>query len=311
MIVVMRGGSGLPPEWSGAIEGWVASLRAAARPETTISTRSYHLRRLANQFPKRSPWSLTTAELVGWAADHSWARETRRSYRSSLRTFYAWGIFAGLTDCSPAEGLPPVRPAQPSPRPASEAAYAQALECAPPRVALMLRLAGELGLRRAEVAVIHSADLVRDLVGWSLLVHGKGERRRLVPLPTSLAFELQHAEPGWLFPGNIDGHLSPRWVGKLVTVHLSDHWTMHSLRHRFASRAYAVDRDVLTVQDLLGHASPATTQRYVQLPDDAKRRLIDAVSESGKVYRRNDSARCKNPDLHDQRVGDAEQQTRA
>lgn len=283
MIVVMRGGSGLPPEWSGAVDGWVASLRAAARPETTIGTRSYHLRRLANHFPTRSPWSLTTAELVGWAAGYPWARETRRSYRSSLRTFYAWGISAGHTDCSPAEGLPSVRPAQPSPRPASEAAYAQALECAPPRVALMLRLASEIGLRRAEVAVIHSNDLVMDLVGWSLQVHGKGERQRLVPLPTSLAFELRHAEPGWLFPGKIDGHLSPRWVGKLVTVYLPGQWTMHSLRHRFASRAYAVDRDVLTVQELLGHASPATTQRYVQLPDHAKRHLIDAVASPDRV----------------------------
>ncbi|MDQ2740537.1 MAG: site-specific integrase, partial [Actinomycetota bacterium] len=62
-----------------------------------------------------------------------------------------------------------------------------------------------------------------------------------------------------------------------------DQWTMHSLRHRFASRAYAVDRDVLTVQDLLGHASPATTQRYVQLPDDAKRRLIEAVAGPDRV----------------------------
>ncbi|WP_245599473.1 tyrosine-type recombinase/integrase [Nakamurella lactea] len=144
---------------------------------------------------------------------------------------------------------------------------------APPRVALMLRLAAEAGLRRAEVAVIQSDDLIEDLYGWSLVVHGKGDRDRVVPLPASLAAELRSHEPGFLFPGNEAGHLSPRWVGKLCTRYLPDHWTMHSLRHRFASRAYAVDRDVFTVQDLLGHVSPVTTRMYVVPPADAKRRL--------------------------------------
>jgi site-specific recombinase XerD len=55
-------------------------------------------------------------------------------------------------------------------------------------------------------------------------------------------------------------------------------WTAHSLRHRFATRAYAGERDLLTVQQLLGHSSVATTQRYTQIPDDALRRAVMAVA---------------------------------
>ena len=146
------------------------------------------------------------------------------------------------------------------------------------RERLMLRLAAECGLRRAEVAQVHSRDVVEDLGGWSLVVHGKGSRERVVPLPVSVGVELRALGRGYAFPGDDHGHLSPRWVGTLISRLLPEGYTMHSLRHRFATRAYAVDRDVFTVQELLGHASPATTRVYVQLPNDSKRRLVDAIA---------------------------------
>lgn len=135
----------------------------------------------------------------------------------------------------------------------------------------MLRLAAEAGLRRAEIARIHSRDLVDDLLGWSLVVHGKGGRERVVPLPVPLALELRGYGPGYVFPGADRGHLSARWVGKLVSRALPRPWTTHTLRHRFATRAYQLERDLLAVQTLLGHASPVTTQRYVA-QDEARLR---------------------------------------
>ena len=55
-------------------------------------------------------------------------------------------------------------------------------------------------------------------------------------------------------------------------------YTMHAARHRFATQAYGIDHDLFTVQDLLGHASPATTRAYVLTDDRARRRLVDAVA---------------------------------
>jgi integrase/recombinase XerC len=56
-------------------------------------------------------------------------------------------------------------------------------------------------------------------------------------------------------------------------------YTLHTLRHRFATLAYQVDRDVFAVQELLGHSSPATTRRYVQTQPESLRRTIMALAD--------------------------------
>lgn len=59
---------------------------------------------------------------------------------------------------------------------------------------------------------------------------------------------------------------------------LPGRWTAHTLRHRFGTVTYAADHDIRAVQELLGHASVATTQIYTAVPDDAKRRAALAAS---------------------------------
>jgi integrase len=139
----------------------------------------------------------------------------------------------------------------------------------------MLRLANELGMRRGEVAQVHPEnDLVRDLVGWSLLVHGKGSRNRVLPLPADLAEVLRAAPSGYLFPSPTGTHLTPHWVGTLVSRALQDGTTMHQLRHLCATEVHDQTHDLRLVQTLLGHASLATTQRYVAVDDSKVREAI-------------------------------------
>src|SRR5699024_9969440 len=163
---------------------------------------------------------------------------------------------------NPAGAMPHVPAAIASPRPAPDRIYMVALTKADARGRLILRLAAECGLRRAEIAQTHSRDVIEDLAGFSLRVHGKGGKDRIVPLPDALAAELRRLPIGWMFPGNDDGHLSPRWVGKLATELLPEDWTLHKLRHRFATRAYRGTRNIRAVQELLGHSSVGTTQIY-------------------------------------------------
>ena len=61
---------------------------------------------------------------------------------------------------------------------------------------------------------------------------------------------------------------------------LPDAWTTHTLRHRFASAAYAADRDIRAVQELLGHASVSTTQIYTAIPAEAARRAVASAASS-------------------------------
>lgn len=167
-----------------------------------------------------------------------------------------------------------MKPAPPCPRPATDEIWENLLANAPAREHLMARLAGEAGLRRAEVAQVHTNDLMPRP---SLIVHGKGRKQRVVPLNDSLAAEIRDRctelaeSPDWnghLFPGNVDGHLSPVYVGIRISRLMPPGWSMHKARHRFATRAYRGSRNLLAVKTLLGHSSVATTQLYCAVDDD-------------------------------------------
>lgn len=281
----------LPPAWRVAIEAWDTYLRAAHQPETTRGLRTYHLRRLADHHHDRDPFEITFDDLVHWLALHDWAAETRRSNRSSLRLFYAWAHATGRMPTNPAHGLPPVALPRRLPRPAPDDVVLAALARADVRVRLMVLVAAHAGLRRGEVARLHTDDLERDLCGWSLRVHGKGARERLVPLDDDLGRALEQLPPGYAFPGRVDGHLSPARVGELVSEVLGPGWTAHTLRHRFATLAYSVERDLRAVQELLGHSKPETTATYTQIPEDARRRAAaGARLEVTRPVRRHQAA---------------------
>lgn len=262
-----------PDNWTGPITSWLAWLAAGGRPKTTLTLRGYHLRRAARDLGG-DPWTLTTDDLARFIGRPGWSPEYRRSIRSSLVSFYTWAHASGRTSANPAALLPTVPVPAGVPRPAPEAALRHALERADERVLLMVSLAAYSGLRRGEIAVVHRRDLVDTIDGWTLLVHGKGGKTRHIPLVDEVARRLRARPAGWVFPGQIDGHLSPAHVGKLISRALPDPWTAHTLRHRFATAAYRADRDLIAVQQLLGHASVATTQRYTALPDDALRRAV-------------------------------------
>jgi integrase len=240
------------------------------------------MRMLEDWARPRGPWELTTEDLLEWTASKDWASETRRSVRSSLRGFYTWGLTTRrIGPDNPATDLPAVKPRPPMPRPCDEDVLIAALGQAPAREKLMLWLAAQCGMRRGEVAQVHPRrDVFPDLLRYSMVVHGKGSKPRVIALPELLGGMLaRHAreDGGYLFPGQIDGHLSPSWVGRVVSRRLAQGWTMHSLRHYFATYSYAKDNDLLAVQQQLGHSSPAVTQTYIAVPPTAKQRLVDHI----------------------------------
>ena len=261
--------------WANEIESWRIAMNAMRLSPQTIELRIYHLRRLARAELADRPWEVSRADLLEWTGKHEWRRETARAVRSSFRRFWAWGLSTSRTDDNVADVLPMIRPEQPRPRPAAPDIVVTAMKDADARVGLMLRLANELGMRRGEVAQVRPEnDLVQDLVGWALIVHGKGSRKRVLPLPDDLARALREAPSGYLFPSPVGGHLSPHWVGTLVSRALADGTTMHQLRHLCATEVHEQTRDLRLVQTMLGHASLATTQRYIAVDDSKVREAI-------------------------------------
>lgn len=278
-----------PDAWIGHIGDYLDSLAAAGKPATTRATRSAHLCRVARGLGV-PPEKVTGASLIAFfAKQQHWARETRRGYRNSCVSFFGWAHSDGRIETDPSRELPSVSPAPPAPRPAPDRVYRESLIAAPARVRLMLRLAAELGLRRAEVAQVATSDLTEEFEGYVLVVHGKGGKIRTLPVSDELGAAIAAGpaghtagEPaaGYLFPGDDDGHLSPRWVGRLCREAMPDGWTMHKLRHRFATRAYRGTRNLRAVQTMLGHASVATTEIYTAVDNAEVRAAMMAASDA-------------------------------
>jgi integrase/recombinase XerC len=134
------------------------------------------------------------------------------------------------------------------------------------------------GLRISEALGLKRRDLPQTALG-ALIITGKGGKMRQVPVLPQILQAIDeyialcpHALPqnGPLFLGAKGGALSPRIIqlameGLRGALGLPDSATPHALRHSFATHLLARGGDLRTIQELLGHASLATTQIYTEV----------------------------------------------
>lgn len=261
--------------WIAAIAGFDQHLAAGGRARTTRRLRRSYLYGLADS-TDHGPTAVELAELEAWLR-RDWSPNSRKAAQASARGFFAWMHATGQRADNPAALLLPVRVPAGVPHPVPDAALRAAYAAADGRTRLMIELAATAGLRRAEIAAVHSDDVQTTIGGDVLRIVGKGGRTRLVPISDALSARIR-AAGGWLFPSPNGGHMVGATVGRMVGRHLPPGFACHSLRHRFASVAYAADRDLRAVQELLGHASIATTQVYTAVPAGAMRRAAYATA---------------------------------
>jgi integrase/recombinase XerC len=131
-----------------------------------------------------------------------------------------------------------------------------------------LRISEALGLRRRDVPLPGAGDV--------LIVTGKGNKTRMVPVLQNVLALIQayvaicpHPLPaeGPVFVGSRGGPLSPRIIQLTMArlrgaLGLPDSATPHALRHSFATHLLTRGGDLRAIQELLGHASLSTTQVY-------------------------------------------------
>jgi integrase/recombinase XerC len=249
----------MPQNPAVTLDAWGHWQHAGGSSASTIYLRRRYLERLAQA---HDLLTVTPAEVAEWLATTGadWSPETRKSAQAALRSFYGWAVAEGLRQDDPMARIRRARGSEPSPRPTADQVWLQALLEAQGPDRAMLLLAATCGLRRAEIARVHTDDYADGM----LRVLGKGGKVRQVPVPNAEVRALLSATPGgYLFPGRFGGHVVPDYVGKHLSRLLGPGWSAHSLRHRYASKVYAGGRDLFALQRLLGHASPETTQRYV------------------------------------------------
>ncbi len=239
------------------------------------------------------PWladlgSLTQADLRAWLAHEAGlgtANATRARHLSAVRSLYRFlARHRGLSNPAPGLlGTPRARP--PLPRAltapqalavatgigeASDTALVQARD-----TALFTLLYGA-GLRINEALSLDLGSVRAD--ADTLVVQGKGGKQRLVPLLPAVRDALaawlqahpdrQPASP--LFVGVKGGRLAARVAQRTMATFramagLPAHATPHALRHSFATHLLAGGADLRSIQEMLGHASLSTTQRYTSV----------------------------------------------
>ena len=157
------------------------------------------------------------------------------------------------------------------------------------RARALLELLYATGIRCAELVGLDVPEV--DLDARMVRVLGKGRKERVVPFGTRardavLAYLPARAraapESEALFVNRRGGRLTDRSVRSILATRvrqtaLAKHLSPHSLRHSFATHLLGRGADLRTIQELLGHASLSTTQRYTHVD---MRRILDIYSKS-------------------------------
>ena len=255
------------------IDMWLDTYRAAGKAPGTIRNRRSYMTNFAKHI---SPLDATGDDLMIYLASRQDLKpESRKSLVIALRSFYRWAYKRGMTTEDLSVDLPSIHVPMGVPKPITDMALARARALADPETLLMLDLGALAGLRRSEIAAVNAMD-VTDQV---LIVSGKGGRIRSIPIHPRLKARLA-ALVGWAFPSPIrpGSHVSSDYVAARLEAVLPEPFTAHSLRHYFASKAYAGSHDIRAVQQLLGHASVETTQRYIAIGYEAMNAAVLAVA---------------------------------
>jgi integrase/recombinase XerC len=286
----------------GALMSW--ELEAFERSLTSVApaTREAYARDLASfvEWADRAGLDgparverTTLRRYLAYLSTRRYAPRTIARRASTLRRYFAWLVRTGRLTVDPAAGLHAPKGESRLPR-VLRGDELKVLLDEPPAVidaddeAIRLRDDAVLellygsGLRVAELCGLSPADL--DCRSSTVTVWGKGSKQRKVPMSEPAV----EAVSGWLrtgrrhlitdvtpadavFLNRRGARLTPRDVRRIIDRRASSPTHPHALRHSFATHLLDGGADLRAVQELLGHANLATTQRYTHVSKERLR----------------------------------------
>jgi integrase/recombinase XerC len=298
----------LPPHFETLLSNYERHLRGQ-RNLAEHTVRAYHTD-LLNLFTHLDRLGIDSLEAVDLRALRSWlakqhslgqARATLQRRAAAARVFFSWAQETGHIATDPAANLrsPKIRRRLPPTLEAATAAQmldgriAATEEAGGPvavRDTALLEILYATGIRVSELCGLDLTDLERGR--QVIRVFGKGSKERTVPLgaPALRAVEawLEKARPKLatgesgraMFIGERGKRIDPRVVRRVV--HRSLQMTEgapdlgpHGLRHAMATHLLEGGADLRSVQEMLGHASLATTQVYTHVTNERLRSAFE------------------------------------
>lgn len=216
---------------------------------------------------------------------------------SAIRAFFRWLAAEGRVDVDPAAALKVAKRGRPLPRFLTRA-QVEALLLAPKadtwagrRDRAILEVLYSTGARVAEASALDLGDL--DVAEGTALLRGKGRKERLAglgrPALAALSSYLDATERlrrrrhrTAVFLNKTGGRLTVRGIARVLDQHaraagLPAGTSPHVLRHSFATHLLEAGANLREVQEMLGHASLASTQVYTHLTLEALKKVYDAA----------------------------------
>ncbi len=273
------------------IERFLAFIRhERGLAENTQSAYQRDLQSFGAWLRGRSPLKISIQELgdyLGSLSDQNQSRATIARKAATLRCFYSFLQLEGVMTENPAEQLVLARPDDTIPAVLSSRQVDLLLD-SPSRFTAtgsrdraLLELLYATGCRASEVSSLKIEDL--HLEEQFCTCHGKGNKERVVPLGSRAhaaisqwtldhrsQFVSRSTDQNYVIVSTRGNKLSRMRIWEIVREHatsagLADDISPHTLRHSFATHLVAGGVDLRHVQEMLGHASIATTQRYTHV----------------------------------------------
>jgi len=218
---------------------------------------------------------------------------------AAIRSFFRYLVREGLLQSNPGEGVATPKQEKYLPQTLSVDEVFALLERETGGDPLLLRDAAifellySCGLRISELTGLDLGHL--DLQQALVRVLGKGRKERIVPVGGKALEAISRyleTRPGAeddapLFLNARGGRLTPRSVQRHLKKHLIQAEILtraspHSLRHSFATHLLDAGADLRAIQELLGHASLSTTQKYTQVSVDHLMKVYDRAHPRGR-----------------------------
>lgn len=276
-------------------------MLAAERGAAANTIEAYH-RDLDNlQAFLGNPLKADTKAIRAWLAHQvaqGMAARTQARRLSCIRQFYQFLFAEGLRTDDPTANLDSPRLGRPLPKYLSQEEVTALLNAAKAfkdeagiLMTALLETLYATGMRVSELVSLPASSVARD--PSVLVVRGKGEKERMVPLSPparaallawrsiSDAVQPKDKPSRWLFPSHGgSGHLTrsgfAKMLGRVASKAKIDlaRVSPHVLRHSFASHLLAGGADLRSVQMMLGHADIATTEIYTHIQDEQRIKLV-------------------------------------
>lgn len=244
----------------------------AKKKVSTIGFYQKLVKALAEEFSGEYLDEITRAKLAKYESGLRLSPSRTKHYRATMSGIYKTAIRHDWVDANPCRDLEPIKVNNERYRFLSKMEWRKLKEALPEPERSIAETSVLRGMRLGEILSLkwNDVDEARDEI---TMPDTKGNRPRVIPLEG--AKEVFHRQPtrhGLVFPNRlgrphtVDG--VSRRINKLARDAGIDDFTFHDLRHTYASWYVQAGGDMYRLQRILGHKSPAMTQRYAHLRID-------------------------------------------